>query len=78
MFINEAINTIKKEHKVADQYEMAKIIQVSQATISNYLKGTTYPQLPVAARIYGLYGLRCEPFTEKALQKEWDMIKSRL
>ena len=75
MLISEAIEKIMIEFRVADQYEMSKILGVSQGTISNYIKGKTYPSLSVAAKIYGRYGYRVEPYTEKALEKEWDFIK---
>ena len=72
MLVNEAIELIKEQEKLHDQYELAKLLKVSQGTISNYYKGNTYPNLKVAGYIYGKYNLRCEPFTEEALQKEWD------
>ena len=78
MLVGEAIESIMGAYNIKDQYAMAKTLGVSQGTISNYIKGTTYPTLLVAARIYGEYGYRVEPFTEKALKKEWEYIKETL
>ena len=72
MLIKEALEIIKEKEKAKDQYILAKLLKVSQGTISNYTKGTTYPTLIVAGYIYGKYGLQVEPFTEIALKKEWD------
>ena len=75
MLMNEAIAKIKEELKLHDQYEVAKTIGVSQGTVSNYMKGTSYPTLSIAAKVYGEYGYRVEPFTEWALQKEWEFLQ---
>jgi len=72
MYINEALQLIAEEEDTADQYELAKKIGTSQGTVSNYMKGGTYPNIKVAGFIYGTYGHIVEPFTEKALIKEWE------
>ena len=77
MLIKEALEEIIERENLPDQYEVAKSIGVSQPTISNYKKGRTYPQLDIAALIYGRYGLRCEPFTEQALAIEWERLKKQ-
>jgi DNA-binding XRE family transcriptional regulator len=77
MLVREALDIIKEEEGIVDQYELAKMIGVSQPTISNYYKGKSYPNLEVATTIYGRWGYRCEPFTELALEKEWELIKNR-
>lgn len=74
MLVNEAIKVIMEEHDIADQYDMAEALGCSQATISNYVKGGTDPRKVVAARIWGKYGLRVEPYTQDAVQKEWDFL----
>lgn len=75
MQIVEALQLIEEEEGIKDQYEMAAVLNVSQGTVSNYHKKDKYPTLTVAARIYGKWGHQVEPFTEKALAKEWDYIK---
>ena len=75
MLIKEALDLIKEEEELKDQNELAAILKVSQPTISNYYKGTTYPQLDINARVFGKYGHRCEPHTEWALEKEWNRLK---
>jgi transcriptional regulator with XRE-family HTH domain len=70
MFIKDAIAIIEEKEKVHNQYKLAKLLGVSQSTISNYKNGKTYPTLDVAALVYKRYGLRCEPFTEEALKRE--------
>jgi DNA-binding XRE family transcriptional regulator len=77
MLIREALEKIKAQEKIRDQYELARLIGVSQPTISNYYKGKSYPTLEIASTIYGRWGHRCEPFTEQALQKEWEIVKKR-
>jgi len=72
MLISEAIAKIKEQLKLKDQYEVARTLGISQATVSNYMKGKSYPTLSVATKIYGEYGYRVEPFTESALKKEWE------
>ena len=71
MEIREALEYIKEKKDVNGQVALAMAIGVSQGQISKYMKGGTYPNLSTAARIWGKYGIRCEPFTEKALEKEW-------
>jgi DNA-binding XRE family transcriptional regulator len=77
MFIKEALEQIKVKEGIKDQYELAKVIGVSQPTISNYYKGHSNPTLEIASTIYGRWGFRCEPFTEMALEKEWERVKNR-
>jgi len=72
--IDEAIKYIMEKYDIVDQYTMAKEIDVSQATISNYIKGNQYPKLVTAARIYHKYNVMVEPFTDKAIIKEWNFI----
>ena len=74
MLVKDALLKIKDDLKLQDQYDMAKVLGVSQGTISNYMKGKSYPTLLIAARIYGEFGYRVEPFTEDALKKEWEYI----
>jgi len=70
MDINEALEIIwDKEESVTDQYTLAKVVGVSQGTISNYYNKKSEPTKDVAARIYHEYGLQCEPFTILALAK---------
>ena len=78
MLISEALGLIKESLKLQDQRDLARLLNVSQGTISNYLKNKSYPTLLIAARIYGEYGYAVEPFTELALKKEWDYIKGSL
>lgn len=76
MYVAEALALIEESEDVKDQYEMAGLLEVSQGTISNYHKKGRYPTLLVAAKIYGLYGHVVEPFTEKAVAKEWEYIST--
>ena len=69
MDINEALDIIWKDKGAKDQYELSKLVGVSQGTISNYYNQKSEPTKEVAARIYHEFGLRCEPFTELALAK---------
>ncbi len=75
MLINEALELIKEEDELSDQYDLSKTIGVSQGTISNYYKNKSYPTLHIAAKIFGKYGHRVEPFTELSLAKEWAFIE---
>ena len=75
MTITEALGKIDEQLGFNNQYKMAKHLQVSQGTISNYYKLGAYPSLRVAGFIYGEYGFQIEPFTEKALKKEWEYQK---
>lgn len=68
MLIKDAIEEIKEVTGAKDQYEVADVIGTSQGTVSNYMKGRSYPTLEIAARIYNEFNIRCEPFTEWALQ----------
>ena len=77
MLVKEALEQIKVKEGINDQYEVARTLGVSQPTISNYYKGTSYPNLEVASAIYGRWGLRCEPYTEWALKKEWELVRKR-
>jgi len=63
MFISEALDEIAQEEGTNDQKELAKIIGVTQGTISNYYAGKTDPTKKVAILIFNKYGHRCEPFT---------------
>jgi len=74
MEIQEAIAIIQEKEGLHGQEEVAKHLKVSQPTISNYMAGRSQPTLSVAAMIYGMYGIQCEPFTKKALQKELDFL----
>jgi len=69
MDIIEALDEIRMEAKISDQRDLAKLLGVSQGTISNYLKGKSEPTKKLAAEIYHKYGFRCEPFTGLALVK---------
>ena len=75
MKIKEAPEIIKEKEGAHDQYELAKLLKVSQGTISNYSKSNAYPTLMVAGYVYGTYGLQVEPFTKLALEKEWEWQK---
>ena len=77
MLINEALELIKKEKGLQDQYDLSRELGVSQATVSNYVNGKSYPTLSVASKIYGEYGHRVEPFTEWALQKDWEIRRKK-
>lgn len=68
MYIHEAIKAIPVENQI----DLAKKLGVAQATISNYANGNVYPQLRVAGRIYGIYEMVVEPFTETAVRLEWE------
>jgi len=70
MLISEAMRKIQEQSGITDQYKLAKVVGISQGTISNYLNDKTYPTLEVAARIYKNYGLRVEPYTEWAILEE--------
>ena len=73
--IKEAIKLILKEHGIKDQAELAYDLNVSQATISNYMNKEMYPALRVAATIYLKYGIPVEPYTLSALEKEANIIE---
>jgi len=75
MLITEALEVIKDIEKESNQYKLAKLLRVSQGTISNYTKHGKYPDLRAAGYIWGKYGIQVEPFTEKALEKEWEYQK---
>jgi len=75
MLIIEALEIIKTDEGLDDQYSVAQMIGVSQGTISNYMKGNKYPNLNVAGTIYMHWGLVVEPFTETAVIKEAEYIK---
>ena len=68
MFIAEALDEIAQEEGTNDQKELAKIIGVTQGTISNYYAGKTDPTKKVATFIFAKYGHRCEPFTVFSLE----------
>ena len=74
MEVIDALEIIRDKEDIEDQYSMAETLGVSQGTISNYMKGT-YPNLRTAGKIYGHYGLVVEPFTEKAVKKEWAYLE---
>ncbi len=78
MLIKDALEEIRVRERLSDQYELSRVLKVSQPTISNYYKNNSYPNLRIAGYIYGKYGIRCEPFTEEALKKEWEFQKGRL
>ena len=75
MEVIDALEIIGDKEGTEDQYSMAETLGVSQGTISNYMKGNKYPNLRTAGKIYGHYGLVVEPFTEKAVKKEWAYIE---
>ncbi len=75
MLISEALDLIKEDKGLKDQYDLAILLKVSQGTISNYYKGKSYPTLHIAAKIYGNHGHKVEPFTELSLEKEWAYIQ---
>lgn len=46
-----------RETKGYTQAEAAKLLEISEYTLSNYEKGKTYPDVPVIKRIEKLYGV---------------------
>ena len=77
MYINEALEIIKKETGLSHQLDLANELKTSQGTISNYTSGKSYPTLLMASRVYGKFGLVVEPFTETALKREWGYVKEK-
>ena len=66
---------LKQSFLIHANKDVAKILGVSQATISLYRSDKIYPSLRGAAIIYGRYGYQTEPYTELALQSEWEYAK---
>jgi len=70
MLINEALKKVMVDNEIKDQEELARVLGVVQGTISNYMNGKiTLPNIKVAAKIYKIFGIRVEPYTETGLQR---------
>ena len=73
--MKDALEKIMEEKAITKQKEMAEYLDISQGQVSNYMMNKSYPALRVAAVIYGRFGYQVEPYTEKALKKEWEYLK---
>ena len=75
MEVQEALKQIQEDYPhIQTQAALADLVGLSGPMINTYLKGISRPNLTNAARIWGRFNIQCEPFTEEALQKEWEML----
>ncbi len=76
MYIHEAIEQIKKDNpNLSTQASLAEHIGISSPMITTYKNGESKPNILNASKIWELFQIQVEPFTELALQDEVDRRK---
>ncbi len=73
MYIAEALEYAINEDE--DRGVVAKKLGITKAMISHYLNRDFTPRLNVAGKLWGEYGLVIEPFSERAVIKEWTRLQ---
>jgi len=69
MYIKEAMAFAINED--GDRGIVANKLGITKAMVSHYINQDNTPRLPIAGKIWGEYGLVIEPFTERAVIKDW-------
>ena len=74
MYVNEAIEAAISIEE-GDRAVVARKLGISPGMVSHYLKRDNTPRLNIAGKLWGEYGLVIEPFTERAVIREWTRLQ---
>ena len=74
MYIKDAIEFALNED--LERTVVANKLGISRAMLSHYLNRDNTPRLDVAAKLWGEYGIVVEPFTERAVIKQWTELNN--
>ena len=78
MYIDEAImHILDNDTSIESQKDLCTKLGISAPMVSAYKKRESRPNLHNASRIWGLYGIQVEPYTELSLQEEWEYQLSK-
>ncbi len=66
--MDQAIEIILEQEQMT-KAELAEMLEITPGMVSHYSHRGHYPSLKVATRVYKLFGIQVEPFTEAALKR---------